>query len=196
MYSVVLAAMMSTSTAAPDCWWKCCYPPPRVYTCCGGCYGGYIAYRPVVYAPYASCYGCYGYPVVAYSCGGCYGSAAVAMPMYAPSAPAVRSQEPPQAKPLPAPKQGAIDSNKATVVFKAPLDVKISIEGNVIKRTNIEEAFATPVLENGKTYSYNVQATKEEDGKNVSFSKKVSIKPGTSVVVEFEEFKATQTVAR
>ena len=189
MYSVVLAAMMSTSTAAPDCWWKCCYPPPRVYTCCGGCYG-HLAYRPVIYAPYA-----YGYPVAAYSCGGCYGSAAVSMPMYAPSAPA-KSQEPPQAKPLPAPKQGAIDSNKATVVFKAPLDVKISIEGNVINRTSTEEAFATPVLENGKTYSYNVQATKEEDGKNVSFSKKVSIKPGTSVVVEFAEFNTTQTVAR
>ena len=194
MYSVVLAAMMSTSTAAPDCWWKCCYPPPRVYTCCGGCYG-HLAYRPVIYAPYASCFGCYGYPVVAYSCGGCHGSAAVTMPMYAPSAPA-NSQEPPQAKPLPAPKQGAIDSNKATVVFKAPLDVKISIEGNVINRTSTEEAFATPVLENGKTYSYNVQATKEEDGKNVSFSKKVSIKPGTSVVVEFAEFNTTQTVAR
>jgi len=192
MYSVVLAAMMSTSTAAPDCWWKCCYPPPRVYSCCGGCYG-HIAYRPLVYAPYASYYS---YPVVAYSCGGCYGSAAVAMPMYAPSAPATRSQEPPQAKPLPAPKQGAIDSNKATVVFKAPLDVMISIEGTVINRTNTEESFATPVLENGKTYSYNVQATKEENGKNVSFSKKVSIKPGTSVVVEFAEFDTTQTVAR
>lgn len=194
MYSVVLAAMMSTSTAAPDCWLRCCYPPPRVYTCCGGCYG-HLAYRPVIYAPYASCYGCYGYPVASYSCGGCYGSAAVSMPMYSPSAPA-KSQEPPQAKPLPAPKQGAIDSNKATVVFKAPLDVKISIEGNLINRTSTEESFATPVLENGKTYSYNIQATKEEDGKNVSFSKKVSIKPGTSVVVEFAEFNTTQTVAR
>ncbi|MFM7096809.1 MAG: TIGR03000 domain-containing protein [Gemmataceae bacterium] len=190
MYSVVLAAMMSTSTAAPDCWWRCCYPPPRVYSCCGGCYG-YVAYRPVVYAPYASCFGCYGYPVAVYSCGGCYGSPAVAAPMAAPSAPAK-----PQAQPLPAPKQGAINANKATVVFKAPLDVKISIEGNVINRTNVEEAFATPALENGKTYSYNILATKEEDGKNVSFSKKVSVTPGTSVVVEFVEFNTTQTVSR
>jgi len=189
MYSVVLAAMMSTSSVAPDTWWRCC-PPPRIHhACCGGCYGGYgyVAYRPTLYVPYASCYG---YPVVASSCGGCYGysTMTIAPPMAQPTKP--------MAQPLPAPKpSSSLNSNKATVVFKAPLDIKISIEGNVISRTNEEEAFVTPELENGKSYIYNVSATRNEEGKEVSFSKKVSIKSGTSVVVEFEEFTVT-TVAK
>lgn len=64
MYSIVLATMLTTSTAAPDwgcrgccggCWgchgcWGCC---GGCYGCCGGCWG--------------CCGGCWG------CCGGCYG---------------------------------------------------------------------------------------------------------------------------
>jgi len=199
MYSVVLAAMMTTSASAPDTWFKHCCPPPRVHACCGGCYGcyGYVAYKPVYYVPYSccgGCYGCYGSVVVNYSCcGGCYGSAPA--PVAKPAAPAAKPQAQP-APALPSPKQGAASSNGATVTFKAPVNVKISIEGQVIVRKSSEESFSTPALDADKSYSYVVEATREENGNKMTLSKKVPVKAGENVIVEFPEFNSTATAAR
>ncbi|MSR30428.1 MAG: TIGR03000 domain-containing protein [Gemmataceae bacterium] len=200
MYSVVLATMMATSTNTPDCWKKYCSPPPRVYSCggCNGCYGyTYSYYRPVSYVAY-SCYGCRGVPVVTYSCAGCFGG----VPQYRPvTPPPFQTPMPkaPQATPkpaLPSPSQSSSNSNQATVVFKAPLDIQISLGEILIQRSSEEEVHVTPALENGKNYSYSFKATRKGDDSEVSVTKKVEVKPGATVVVEFREFPTISTVAR
>ncbi len=103
MYSVVLAAVLTTGGAAPDWHFGCCgccggctgnafscygcsggcygccggccggYYAPAYYGCCGGCHGGY--YGPACYGCSGwTCYGSYVYSSYNfYSCSGCTG---------------------------------------------------------------------------------------------------------------------------
>jgi uncharacterized protein (TIGR03000 family) len=100
MYSIVLATMLTTGSAAPDlfghgccggchgccggCWgccggcWGCCGGCWGCYGCCGGCWGccggcyGYgFGYWGV--GVYGSCYGCWGTCFGCHGCYGCYG---------------------------------------------------------------------------------------------------------------------------
>jgi uncharacterized protein (TIGR03000 family) len=103
MYSIVLATMLTTGTAAPDwgcrgccggCWgccggcWGCC---GGCFGCCGGCWGccggcwggwwpgyGWGSAYPYPYGGwgvgfYGSCYGCWGTCFGCHGCYGCYG---------------------------------------------------------------------------------------------------------------------------
>lgn len=210
MYSVVLATMMTASTSAPDFWLRNCCPPPRVANCSGcygsrSCYGcyGYVAYRPVYVVPYTACYGCYGCSgtkviTYSYSCTGCFGG--YATPVAPPAATkVVPVPTKPQAQPSPAlpnPKQGAANSNNATVTFKAPLDVTISIDGHVIHRNSAEESFSTPALDADKSYSYTIEATREDNDNKVTLTRKVPVTVGATVVVDFAEFSAIKTASR
>lgn len=133
MYSVVLATMLTTGSAAPSFgfgWHGCCggcYGCYGCYGCCGGCYGCYGCYGCCGGYYYSSCCGCWGgsvvytypvytypvytYPVYTYpvysSCYGCCGTVVVQ-----PTAPPVVV---PQEKivPVPVPK---VEQKKTTSI--------------------------------------------------------------------------------
>lgn len=208
MYSIVLATMLTTGAAAPDFGWGChgccggcygccggcygccggCYGCcGGCYGCCGGCYGSYavwgVGYYGNCYGCWGTCYGCHG----CYGCYGCYGTCYGGM-VVAPSV--VISEPPVQAAPvIPAkPKKDDTKSslgNRAEVVVKAPADVQLSVEEQVLPRTANEETFRTPELEPGYSYTYTFKASVVRDGKRVAYNKQVKVRAGQTSLADF-----------
>jgi uncharacterized protein (TIGR03000 family) len=92
-------------------------------------------------------------------------------------------------KPLPDPKKEK-DKSMAKVLLKAPLDVQIKVNGELTERAQVEQAFPTPKLEPGMTYSYIVTAEAIRDGKLVTASKKVLVMGGEVAQVDFNDLGA------
>jgi uncharacterized protein (TIGR03000 family) len=202
MYSMVLATMLTTGQAAPEwfhgccggCWgchgccggcWGCCGGCWGCYGCCGGCWGCYGCCGGCWGC--SGCWGCWG------CCGGCCGGVVVApaAPVVVQAAPAVVAPavvEP--AKTLPAPTMQKVSVNGATVVVKAPMDVRVTVDGQETKREAVEESFATPSLEPGRTYQYVFKAEAVRDGKPVTVEKKVKVLAGQQSLADFSELDA------
>jgi carbonic anhydrase len=70
------------------------------------------------------------------------------------------------------------------VMLPSP-DAKLWFNDAPIARTGAERAFASPALEEGKTYRYKVKATWKENGADVTREKKVVFRAGDEVVVDF-----------
>jgi uncharacterized protein (TIGR03000 family) len=151
-------------------------PSIRVYSgafgCCNGCCGGWSApyYTGSGYAAYSSCYGC---------CGG-----SIVVP---PGPPA------PVMPKLPEPTKTSLSPNAATVIVKAPIDVRITANGQAIERTASEQTFATPDLEPGQTYRYEFKAETKRDGKTVESTKKIEVQAGKESRVEFGDLTGATT---
>jgi uncharacterized protein (TIGR03000 family) len=95
-------------------------------------------------------------------------------------------------------KLGQPDKEKpvaATVVVKASLDVQIKFNGALARRSAEEQAFATPDLERGQNYSYQVTAEAVRDGKAVTATRKVLVKAGEVARVDFSDLRAVTTDA-
>ncbi len=243
MYSVVLAAMLTTGPAQAPAWgfgchgccggynafsccggYSCCggwssccggHSCCGGYSCCGGgwysgcCGGGYTAgYNYPAYwgcCGSASAFGCCGYSSCCggygwggYSCcgGGWYRSSSGWVPAYttccggtvvAPGTPA-----PPTMPKLPEPKekQSATAPAPATVVLKAPMDVRITVNGQPTERQSAEQVFTTPDLQPGKTYSYDFRAEATRDGKTVTRTQTVIVKAGQESRADFGDLMA------
>src|SRR5947209_5545369 len=210
MYSVVLATMLATAPAAPawgwhggchGCYGCCgcygcygCYGCGGCYGCygCGGCYGCYGCYGCHGCCGY-SCYGCYGCSGCygCYGCHGCCGAVVVASPVVIKQVYVVPSTGKPMEK-LGNPMKDEKETS-ATVTVKAPLDVRVKFNGQLARRSAEEESFATPALEKGQKYSYQVVAEAERDGKTVTLTKKVSVKAGEQSMVDFSELAVSTT---
>jgi uncharacterized protein (TIGR03000 family) len=90
-------------------------------------------------------------------------------------------------------------ANTATVVIKAPMDVRISVDGQATARNAAEETFTTPSLEAGRTYQYVFKAEAMRDGKTVSTTKRVLVQAGRLAEADFSDLatdKAAADVAR
>lgn len=202
MYSIILATMLTTGAAEPvnfgchgchgccgGCW-GCCGGCWGCYGCCGGCYGCcggcYGCWGASCYGCHgccggyygcwgASCYGCYG---SCYGCHGCCGGVVVV-----PAATIVPA--PPAQKVLPTPPKKADLGNAAAVVLKAPVDARLTVEGQTIQRTSAQETFLTPELEQGSSYTYTFKAEIVRDGKPVSFTKQIQVRAGQTSEADF-----------
>jgi uncharacterized protein (TIGR03000 family) len=246
MYTIVLATMLTTGTAAPDwgcrgcygccggcwgccggCWgccggcWGCC--GGGCWGCCGGCYGCYGCYggwggfapygwgSGYPYYPYSgwgigfygSCYGCWGTCFGChgcygcYGCVGCYGGVALAAPVMAAPALGAPATVVPAAPVLPAQprkeeeqKKSTSLGNAAEVIVKAPADVQLSVEDRDIPRTAGEQAFHTPALEPGYSYTYTFKARVVRDGKTVAYTKQVKVQAGQTSTADFTKLAA------
>jgi uncharacterized protein (TIGR03000 family) len=73
----------------------------------------------------------------------------------------------------------------ATVIVKASGDVRLSVDGQPTRFTAPEQRFVTPQLEAGKSYFYEIQATVARDGKDVSVTRKVTVRAGEEARVDF-----------
>lgn len=204
MYSVVLATMLTTGTAAPAFGFGChgchgCHGCYGCYGCCGGCYGCYGCYGGCYgcsgcYGCYGCCGGCWGgavaysYPSYYYSCygccGGCYGAV-----VPAPVAPVAPKEK------LPPPGKQASAGQVATVIIAAPADVQITFNGEKVALKGTEQAFITPELEADATYSYLVEARTVRDGQPVTRSRKLTVTARRQVRVDFSELAAVPVPA-
>ncbi len=234
MYSVVLATMLTTGSAAPSFgfgWHGChgCYGCcggyyTSCYGCCGGCYGCYGCcggYYTSCYGCYGCCGGCYGcwgchgccggtvvytypvYPAYTYypvysSCYGCCGTVAVvpvqpAPPVMVPATPPVAPK--PVEKKTTSIEEGTAGGQVAKVIIAAPADVRVSVNGTAVKLKSAEQAFVTPELEPGASYSYIVKAEAVRDGKTLSTTRKVMVAAGSEVRVDLRDFAAAPAAA-
>ncbi len=247
MYSVVLAAMLTTGPAQAPAWglgchgccggynaFSCC----GGYSCCGGwssccgghsccggwssCCGGWSSccgggwytagYNYPAYwgcCGYASAFGCCGYSSCCggawssgYSCcgGGWYRSAAGWVPVpVAPggvvAAPGTAAPPPMPKLPEPVEKQSATAPAPATVVIKAPMDVRITVNGQATDRQSAEQIFTTPDLQPGKTYSYDFRAEAVRGGKTVTRTQTVIVKAGQESRADFGDLTAADAPA-
>ena len=164
----------------------------------GGCYGS------ASHAPSSGCYGtasysCFGAPAVSYG-GGCYGAAipsGMAIPSgtaiptipYAPvePAPANSTSNLIQAVHAAAAPQGA----RATVVVKLPADAKLYAGDKLLALTSAERKFVTPPLPEGE-FVYRFKVEYDRDGETLSVTKKVPVKAGGTVTVEFTDQTASK----
>jgi uncharacterized protein (TIGR03000 family) len=79
------------------------------------------------------------------------------------------------------------------VVIAAPAGVSVSFNGVTLNLKSAEQAFATPDLEPGASYSYKVEARAVRDGQTITRSRKVEVSAGQRVRVDFSELAATGT---
>jgi uncharacterized protein (TIGR03000 family) len=140
------------------------------------------------------CYGCYGYCggwgcSCSCSCYGCYGCYGCHAPVYyGHPAPAV---VPEGGKIIEKKTDGkkiegeAFLSSAATVVVKADPAVTIKVNGQVTPRRAAEEAYQSPALVPGRTYSYTVVAELTRDGKTLTETKEIAVQAGRRSEVDF-----------
>jgi uncharacterized protein (TIGR03000 family) len=203
MYSIVLATMLTTGTAAPD--WGCrgccggCFGCHGCWGCCGGCWGGWGGCFGChgcwgcgggCWGGWGGCFGCGGGCWGCYGCYGCwggYGGVAVAPPAVAAPAAVVPVQPQQQQREK---KKSSYLGNAAEVVVKAPVDVQLSVEDRELPRTAGEQAFRTPELRQGYLYTYNFTARVVRDGKTVAYTKQVKVRAGESATADFTKLAA------
>ncbi len=97
-------------------------------------------------------------------------------------------------EPLPK-KEAATTPAPATFVIHAPMDVRITANGQAIDRQSAEEIFSTPNLQPGKSYSYDFQAEAVRDGKTVKRTQTVIVQAGRESRAEFSDLTTAVTTA-
>jgi uncharacterized protein (TIGR03000 family) len=137
-------------------------------------YGGYTGYAYPMYSGY--------YP--SYSYGPYYNSGYIG-PMYYPSqtytSPGYQSNYY-----SPESYTGMQDDNSATLEVHVPARAELTFDGQKTQQSGPVRIFTTPVLTDGKTYSYEVRATwSDNNGKQVTRSRTVHVAPRQHSVVNF-----------
>jgi len=95
---------------------------------------------------------------------------------------------PPAQPAIPAPKQETRLNTPATVLVKAPADVRITVNGQPATRRATEETFTTPVLQAGQTYYYVFEAEAVRNGKPITLKRHVQVRAGQQSQVDFRDF--------
>lgn len=201
MFSVVLATMMTTGTAAPAWGLRGChgchgcsgYSCAGCYGCygcyggggygCGGCTGGCSGWScwGGAWSGYGchgcSGYGCYGSYYGCSGCHGCYGGHASYYGHESHGYAAVAAQQP------------------ATLQVSLPADAALTVEGQTSKQTTPVRTLVTPALAAGQEYVYTLKAEVMRDGKPVTESKDVRFRAGDMVKVEFGKLSALEVTS-
>ena len=85
-------------------------------------------------------------------------------------------------------------SNRATVVVRLPADAKLYAEGRPLALESAERSFVTPVLPAGREFEYTFRAEYVRDGETISQTKKVTVRAGGTMAVEFTDLTAKRPV--
>lgn len=210
MYSAVLMLALTAGNEAVDfgkhrCHEAACCAPVS-YGCTG--YVGCTSY--VGCSTYASCssschakhglfarrHSCSCTPVcsgaVIYGCSTTYGctSGVPVMP------PPVMKKEMPKGVPaekLDAPKSKTSLNVPATIIVSLPADARLIVDGSATTSTSDRRVLMTPVLENGSTYVYTMQAEVTREGRTMTQTQQVTVRGGETSNVQFSF--GTQSVA-
>jgi uncharacterized protein (TIGR03000 family) len=82
----------------------------------------------------------------------------------------------------------------AKVIVQAPADVRVTVNGQAAEMKSTEQAFATPNLQVGTTYSYLFKAEAVRDGQTVTRTQEVIVRAGEEARVNFNDL-AVRAVA-
>jgi uncharacterized protein (TIGR03000 family) len=85
--------------------------------------------------------------------------------------------------------------DRARFVFRVPAGAKLYVEGQRIDWKDPTVVFMTPLLENGKTYAYQIRAEVLRDGKPVVETRDVVFRPGTLNTTDFRSLERARGVA-
>jgi uncharacterized protein (TIGR03000 family) len=213
MYTLVLAALLTTGNQAPD--WGCRGGCHGCWGGCRGCWGGCYGCWGGCYGCWGGCYGCGGGCFGCYGCGGCGGmvvAPATVAPVAAPvgrtaAAPAVqpvqdlratieelRKEQTQLRKTLEqlrrSREESALpDPQRGTIVLVMPEDALVVIND---ERIDADSVFRTPPLEPGKELVVNVEAAVVSDGKSINRAKRLTIHRGEIVRLAFKDMESVE----
>jgi uncharacterized protein (TIGR03000 family) len=216
MYSLVLLATMTASSATPGFFWGCgkgrCggYGGWGGYSCYayGGCYGSWSCYggwggyggmgcyyqMGSGYGCIGGCYGRYGNGYGGYGGYGCFGGSTISPygSVYSPAAPsgtmtAPKPEQVPAPKPEPGGKSKAAIDHQAKLIVELPADAKLYIDDQPMKTSSGRRVFRTPALDRGQAYYYILRAEVTRDGKPQTATKRVIVRAGQEVRAAFPE---------
>jgi uncharacterized protein (TIGR03000 family) len=95
---------------------------------------------------------------------------------------------------------GVLASNgptaRASVVVRLPADARLFADGRALNLTGAERKFVSPELPSGQEFVYRFKAEYERDGETLSVTKKVPVRAGTTVTVEFVDLTAARPADR
>jgi uncharacterized protein (TIGR03000 family) len=167
------------------------YPYGGYYPSYGGYYPSYGGYYPS-YGGYYPSYGGY-YP----SNGGYYGGNYSPGAYYYPSSMGSLSLSQTNYFILPAASAAAptatrSPNEKAAIEVQVPANAQVWFDGAQTTQKGSERYFATPPLERGKSYTYEVRATwKDSDGNPITQTREVTVEPGKWSIVNFMDNRAS-----
>jgi uncharacterized protein (TIGR03000 family) len=201
-------------------WWNangCCGGSSyaRAYGCCGvsySCHGSqtfscFGSSPPISYTPvFNGGLSCHGGPTPMAPApvfdpfppvpGGAVPSVPYADPIPAPPPPIDRVGVRPAAHS--GPPTAMVSANgtgtRATVLVRLPADAKLYADGAALKLTGGERKFVTPELPAGMEYTYRFTAEYERNGEVVAVTRKVAVRAGETVPVEFADLSVTKPV--
>jgi len=80
------------------------------------------------------------------------------------------------------------EPNQATIRVMVPdANAEVWFESTQTKQKGTDRVFVSPSLEEGRTYTYQIKATWQENGREVTRQKDVDVQPGSQAVVNFSE---------
>jgi uncharacterized protein (TIGR03000 family) len=79
---------------------------------------------------------------------------------------------------------------RAAVVVRIPADARLFADGRALNLTGAERKFVSPELPTNQEFIYRFKAEYERDGEMLSVTKKVTVRGGTTVMVEFTDLTA------
>jgi uncharacterized protein (TIGR03000 family) len=178
MYSVILMAALTTSTA----------DAPGFHKRSLGCTGGMYLHSGCYGSCHGGCFGSFGGGwgggcVGCWGCMGCYG-------VY--SGPVMNPAGNPMMAPPVAPPAGTgtvkPDTGKsAQLIIEKPADATIFVDNLPVKSEGATQTFATPVLDPSQAYYYIVRVEMTRDGKAMSESRRVIVRSGQTIQEMFNE---------
>jgi uncharacterized protein (TIGR03000 family) len=77
------------------------------------------------------------------------------------------------------------EEGAAQIVILVPAEAEVYFDGTPTTETGTRRVFTTPALQAGRDFHYSVRAVWTADGKPVQQTRKVAVKAGASVVVDF-----------
>ncbi|MFO0969428.1 MAG: TIGR03000 domain-containing protein [Gemmataceae bacterium] len=84
-------------------------------------------------------------------------------------------------------------NNRARVVIDVPADAKLYIDGHLMKTTSARRIFQTPDLVAGQTYFYDLKVEVVREGKTLSETQRVLLRPGYSATASFATMDRAET---
>ena len=80
-------------------------------------------------------------------------------------------------------------SQRALISLQVPAGVLVSVNDREISLPSVNPSFVSPTLEPGRDYFYDFKVTLVQDGKTVVRTKRVTVRPGAIVRLNYEDME-------
>ncbi|MHB1426200.1 MAG: TIGR03000 domain-containing protein [Gemmataceae bacterium] len=81
-------------------------------------------------------------------------------------------------------------ANRATIAVELPVGATFVVNNMEVAVPAMNPIFVSPPLEPGKDYFYDCKVTVKQDGKNVTKTKRVKVRAGELIRINYEEMEA------